>query len=95
MVRTSYLRQILVSFCSLEKFENNSEFPQGPSSLVSGPYFIFFMPVMEPLNMMLGLVPVIVVLVLNPAGIYMLKVNNKNTRTRCEICSELTIKTPE
>ena len=23
------------------------------------------------------------------------KVNNKNTRTRCEICSELTIKTPE
>ena len=53
------------------------------------------MPVMEPLNMMLGLVPVIVVLVLNPAGIYLLKVNNKNTRTRCEICSELTIKTPE
>ena len=30
-----------------------------------------------------------------PAGIYMLKVNNRNTRTRCEICSKLTIKTPE
>ena len=29
------------------------------------------------------------------AGIYLLKVNNKNTRTRCEICSKLTIKTPE
>ena len=29
-----------------------------------------------------------------PAGIYLLKVNNKNTRTRCEICSELTIKIP-
>ena len=28
-------------------------------------------------------------------GIYLLKVNNKNTRTRCEICSKLTIKTPE
>ena len=28
-----------------------------------------------------------------PAGIYLLKVN-KNTRTRCEICSELTIKIP-
>ena len=28
-----------------------------------------------------------------PAGMYLLKVNNKNTRTRCEICSELTIKT--
>ena len=31
----------------------------------------------------------------NPAGIYLLKVNNRNTRMRCEICSELTIKTPE
>ena len=29
----------------------------------------------------------------NPIGIYMLKINNKNTR-RCEICSKLTIKTP-
>ena len=24
-----------------------------------------------------------------------LKVNNRNTSTRCEICSELTVKTPE
>ena len=29
-----------------------------------------------------------------PAGIYLLKVNNRNTRKRCEICSKLTIKTP-
>ena len=29
------------------------------------------------------------------AGIYMLKVNNRNTRARCEICSKLTIKIPE
>ena len=29
------------------------------------------------------------------AGIYLLKVNNKNTRTRCEICSKLAIKIPE
>ena len=29
-----------------------------------------------------------------PAGNYMFKVNNGNTRTRCEICSKLTIKTP-
>ena len=29
-----------------------------------------------------------------PVGIYLLKVTNKNTRTRCEICSKLTIKTP-
>ena len=31
----------------------------------------------------------------NPADIYLLKVNNRSTRTRCEIYSELTIKTPE
>ena len=31
----------------------------------------------------------------NPAGIYMFKVNNRNTRTRCEVCSKLTIKTVE
>ena len=31
----------------------------------------------------------------NPAGNYMFKVNNRNTRTRCETCSKLTIKTPE
>ena len=30
-----------------------------------------------------------------PAGKYIFKVNNRNTRTRCEICSKLTIKTPE
>ena len=29
-----------------------------------------------------------------PANIYLLKVNNRNTRKRCEICSKLTIKTP-
>ena len=30
-----------------------------------------------------------------PDGNYMFKVNNRNTRTRCEICSELTMKTLE
>ena len=30
-----------------------------------------------------------------PVGIYLFKVNNRNTRTRCQICSKLTIKTPE
>ena len=30
-----------------------------------------------------------------PASIYLLQVNNKNTRTRCEVCSKLTITTPE
>ena len=32
---------------------------------------------------------------ISPAGNYMLKVNNRNTRTRSQICSKLTIKTPE
>ena len=27
-----------------------------------------------------------------PGGNYMFKVNNRNTRTRCEICSKLTVK---
>ena len=30
-----------------------------------------------------------------PVGNYMFKVNNRNTRTRCEICSNLTITRPE
>ena len=30
-----------------------------------------------------------------PANVYLLKVNNRSTRKRCEICSKLTIKTPE
>ena len=34
-------------------------------------------------------------LLTNPAGNYMFKVNNRNTRARCEICSNLTIKKPE
>ena len=32
---------------------------------------------------------------LYPAGIYLLNVNNNNTRTRYEICSKLTIKIPD
>ena len=30
----------------------------------------------------------------DPGGIYLLKVKNRNTRKRCGICSNLTIKTP-
>ena len=33
--------------------------------------------------------------IMYPVGIYLVKVNYRNTRTRCEICSKLTIKTPE
>ena len=32
---------------------------------------------------------------LNPVGNYMFKVNNKNTKTKCEVCPKLKIKTPE
>ena len=31
----------------------------------------------------------------NPANIYLFKVNNRSTRKRCEICSKITVKTPE
>ena len=30
----------------------------------------------------------------DPTGNYVFKVNNRKTRTRCEICSKLAIKTP-
>ena len=30
-----------------------------------------------------------------PFGNYMFQVTNRNTRTRCEICSKVTIKTPD
>ena len=30
-----------------------------------------------------------------PAGIYLIKVNNKNFRTKCKICSKITKKTAE
>ena len=32
---------------------------------------------------------------MNPVGNCLLKINNKKTITKCEICSKLTIKTPE
>ena len=32
---------------------------------------------------------------ISPGGNYILKVNSRNTRKRCEICSKLTIKTPD
>ena len=31
----------------------------------------------------------------NPTNIYLLKVNKRNTRKMCEICSNITIKAPE
>ena len=34
-------------------------------------------------------------LITHPAGIYLFKVNNRNTRTTCEICPKLTIKTSD
>ena len=35
------------------------------------------------------------ILILTKSNIYLFKVNNGNTRKRFEICSKLTIKTPE
>ena len=34
-------------------------------------------------------------ILVSPVGIYMFKVNNTRTKTKCETCSKLTIKTPE
>ena len=38
---------------------------------------------------------IVVFRLVNPVNIYLLKVNNGNTIRICEICSKLTIKTPE
>ena len=35
------------------------------------------------------------IIYINPANIYLYKVNNRNITKRCEIFSKLTIKTPE
>ena len=43
----------------------------------------------------LALQPIILSHEDDPANIYMFKVNNRNTRKRCEICSKLAIKTSE
>ena len=37
----------------------------------------------------------VLVKIVNPSGNYVFKVYNRNTRTRCEICSKLVIKTAE
>ena len=39
--------------------------------------------------------PLIIPTATQPASNFMFKLNNRNTRTKCEICSRLTIKTPE
>ena len=54
-------------------------------------YFSYFEGSIEEFNLKAFLT----FLKLNPTGIYLLKVNNRNTRVRCGICSELIIKTPE
>ena len=34
-----------------------------------------------------------IIIIITPTNIYLFKLNNRNTRKRCEICSKLTIKT--
>ena len=62
-----------------------------------------------PLDMLVPLLTIVIVVVYSyiwsiqllnqhrsrPAGICLLKVNYRNTRTRCEICLKVTIKIPE
>ena len=47
------------------------------------------------LQLIIKLIPWLPILNTHLAGTYSLKINNRNTRTRCEICSKLTAKTPE
>ena len=43
----------------------------------------------------IGFLSISQAIAVNSANIYLFKVNNRNTRKKCEICSKLTIKTPE
>ena len=51
--------------------------------------------VQELMNAPIFLDPVLARDNVNPAGNYILEVNNRNSRTKCGICPKLTIKTPE
>ena len=42
-----------------------------------------------------GIFNILIISKTNPTSNYIFKVNNRSTRTRCEICSKLTIKTPK
>ena len=57
---------------------------------------LHFLCVISPLYMLLkGTNQELLILQTFFTGIYLLKVNNRNTRTSSEICSKLTMKTPE
>ena len=58
-------------------------------------FFTKFFALQEQINQELLNAKVEIIQAVILAGIYLLKVNNRNTRTRCEICSKLTIKTSE
>ena len=50
-----------------------------------------FMFLWDTLFNLFGLSLGLLFLLVSPAGNYMFKINNRNTRTKCEICSKLTI----
>ena len=72
-------RNITSYFLHLDEEQTLNEFPIPPKSNSHVSYDVLF------LSSMLA----------SPAGNYIFKVNNRNTRTRCEICSKLTIKASE
>ena len=43
------------------------------------------------LNLLIVIKCYLCLLLVHPVGIYMFKVNNRNTKARCEICLKLTI----
>ena len=65
----------------MSNFKKTSAHQKGSISCVKSVRIVFFCSVFSRIQ--------------SPAGKYMFKVNNRNTRRRCEICSKLTIKIPE
>ena len=62
---------------------------------ISRQHFVYFFPSQKRLLLQCNAMTFVYTIGKYPAGNYLFKVNNKSTRTRCEICSKLTIKTPE
>ena len=91
--RVSFLRKFSSEFCEISKNIFLYRTPQVPASVLFSLFFhLGWFGEKEDLpNILVSTSPDLVF----PAGIYLFKVNSRNTRTRFEICSKSTIKTPE
>ena len=80
---------LIVELNSLSEFASNS------LVFINSFLFYFSFVLFDKKQVKVSHIPVTLARGSYPVGNYMFKVNDRNTRTRCEICSKLTIKIPE